>query len=82
MSGYGYGWFVGDFAGHRSIEHGGGINGFTSYEMTFPEDRIFIAILTNSAIDGRDPEPRAVKIAWLALGLAEPERKTVALTAA
>jgi D-alanyl-D-alanine carboxypeptidase len=80
-SGYGYGWFVGDFAGHRSIEHGGGINGFTSYELTLPEDRIFVAILTNSAIEGRDPEPRAVKIAWLALGLAEPERKAVAVPA-
>ncbi len=80
-TGYGYGWFVGDFAGHRSIEHGGGINGFTSYEMTFPEDRIFLAILTNSAIEGRGPEPRAVKIAWLALGLTEPERKAVALPA-
>ena len=49
--------------------------------MTFPEDGIFIAILTNSAIAGRDPEPRAVKIAWLALGLTEPERKTVTLAA-
>ncbi len=80
-SGYGHGWFIGDFAGHRSIEHGGGINGFTSYEMTLPEDRVFVAILTNSAIEGRDPEPRAVKIAWLALGLAEPERKAVAVPA-
>ncbi len=80
-AGYGYGWSVGDFAGRRSIEHGGGINGFTSYEMTFPEDGLFLAILTNSAIEGRDPEPRAVKIAWLALGLTEPERKTVALAA-
>lgn len=80
-SGYGYGWFIADFAGHRSIEHGGGINGFTSYEMTFPEDWIFIAILTKSAVAGRDPEPRAVKIAWLTLGLAEPERKAVGLSA-
>jgi CubicO group peptidase (beta-lactamase class C family) len=78
-TGYGFGWFVADFAGHRSIEHGGGINGFTTYEMTFPEDRIFIAILTNSAIGGRAPEPRAVKIAWLALGLPEPERKAVTI---
>ena len=70
-----------DFGGHRSVEHGGGINGFTTYEMTLPEDHIFLAILTNSAIEGRDPEPRAVKIAWLTLGLAEPERKTVALGA-
>jgi len=80
-SGYGYGWFVGDFAGHRSIEHGGGINGFTTYELTLPEDRVFVAILTNSAVEGRDPGPRAVEIAWLALGLAEPERMAVTVAA-
>jgi CubicO group peptidase (beta-lactamase class C family) len=80
-TGYGFGWFVADFAGHRSIEHAGGINGFSTQEMTFPEDHLFLAILTNSAIAGRDPEPRAVKIAWLALGLAEPERKAVTLDA-
>jgi len=80
-SGYGYGWFTSDFSGHRSIEHGGGIHGFTTYEMTFPEDGIFLAILTNSAVEGRAPEPRAVKIAWLTLGLPQPERKTVTLTA-
>jgi D-alanyl-D-alanine carboxypeptidase len=80
-TGYGYGWFVADFAGRRSIEHGGGINGFTTYEMTFPEDGLFIGILTNSAVAGRDPEPRAVEIAWRALGLAPPERKAVALPA-
>lgn len=80
-TGYGYGWFIADIGGHRSIEHGGGINGFTTYEMTFPEDHLFIAILTNSAIAGRDPEPRAVKIAWLALGLTEPERKVARVAA-
>jgi CubicO group peptidase (beta-lactamase class C family) len=81
-SGYGYGWFIADFGGHRSIEHGGGINGFTTYEMTFPEDGLFLAILTNSAAPGRAPEPRAVKIAWIALGLPEPARKAVSLPAA
>jgi CubicO group peptidase (beta-lactamase class C family) len=80
-TGYGYGWFVANERGHRSIEHGGGINGFTTYEMTFPEDRIFLAILTNSAIEGREPEPRAVKIARLALGLPEPAPKVVTLPA-
>ncbi len=81
-TGYGYGWFISDFAGHRSIEHGGGINGFTSYEMYFPEDRIFLGILTNSAASGREPEPRAVKIARLMLGLPEPERKEIKLSEA
>jgi D-alanyl-D-alanine carboxypeptidase len=50
--------------------------------MTFPEDRIFIAILTNSSVAGRNPEPPAVKIAWLALGLPEPERKVVTVAPA
>lgn len=79
-TGYGYGWFIGDFGGHRSIEHGGGINGFTSYAMTFPEDGVFLAILTNSAAAGRAPEPRAVEIAWLALGLAKPSPQPVTLS--
>lgn len=81
-TGYGYGWFIANDRGHRSVEHGGGINGFTTYEMTFPEDGLFLALLTNSAIEGRDPEPRAVKVARLALGLPEPERKAVRLAAA
>ncbi|HVP91055.1 MAG TPA: serine hydrolase [Terriglobales bacterium] len=81
-TGYGYGWFIASDRGHRSVEHGGGINGFLTYEMTFPEDGLFLAVLTNSAIEGRDPEPRAVKVARLALGLAEPERKAVRLAAA
>jgi hypothetical protein len=78
-TGYGYGWFIANYQGHRIIEHGGGINGFSTYEMTLPEDRIFLAILTNSAIEGRDPEPRAFKIATLLLGKPEPERKAIAV---
>ena len=80
-TGYGYGWFIAEYEGHRTIEHGGGIHGFATYEMTFPEDRLFLAILTNSAIGGRDPEPRAVKVAGLVLGQPESERKVVTLAA-
>jgi hypothetical protein len=79
-TGYGCGWFVSDFRGHRCIEHGGGINGFTSYALALPDDRVYVAILTNSAITGRDPEPRAVRIAELVLGLAPEEREPVALS--
>jgi CubicO group peptidase (beta-lactamase class C family) len=80
-TGYGYGWFISDYAGHRFIEHGGGINGFTTYQLTLPEDHIFLAILTNSAIAGRAPEPRAFTIATLLLNVPEPERKPVSLAA-
>ena len=78
-TGYGFGWFIANYQGHRIIEHGGGIHGFSTYEMTLPEDRIFLAILTNSTVGGRDPEPRAFKIATLLLGKPEPERKAITL---
>lgn len=79
-TGYGYGWFISDLRGHRCIEHGGGINGFTSYGLSLPDDRVYVAILTNSAIAGRTPEPRALRIAELVLGLPAAERKPLTLT--
>jgi CubicO group peptidase (beta-lactamase class C family) len=81
-TGYGYGWAVSDYRGHRLIEHGGGIMGFSTYGMLFPGDRTLILLLTNSAIAGRDPEPFAVQIADLVLGLAPPEMKPVVLAEA
>jgi CubicO group peptidase (beta-lactamase class C family) len=78
-TGYGCGWFIADLGGHRTVEHGGGINGFLSYAMALPDDGIYIALLTNSAIQGREPEPRAVRIAELVLGLPPQERKPVTL---
>jgi hypothetical protein len=79
-TGYGYGWFISNFRGHRCIEHGGGINGFSTYAMALPDDNIYIAILTNSAIEGRNPESRAVRIVELILGLPAVERKPVKLS--
>ena len=81
-TGYGCGWCISNLRGHRTIEHGGGINGFTSYALALPDDKVYVAILTNSAIQGREPEPRAVRIAELVLGLPPLERKPVTLSMA
>jgi CubicO group peptidase (beta-lactamase class C family) len=81
-TGYGCGWLISNLRGHRTIEHGGGINGFTSYALALPDDKVYVAILTNSAIQGREPEPRAVRIAELVLGLPPLERKPVTLSTA
>ncbi len=81
-TGYGYGWFISDFRGHRCIEHGGGINGFMTYGLSLPDDRVYVAVLTNSVIAGRDPETRAVRIAELVLGLAPLARQHVTLAPA
>lgn len=47
-TGYGYGWGIGTFGRLKTMEHGGGINGFTSYEMKVPEAGLYIAILSNN----------------------------------
>ncbi len=44
---YGYGWIISSVEGHRIIEHGGSINGFTTNAVRLPDDRVFVAILTN-----------------------------------
>jgi CubicO group peptidase (beta-lactamase class C family) len=51
-SSYGYGWFIKNRNDHTSIEHSGGIDGFQSDEIYFPEQNIFIAALYNSLNQG------------------------------
>jgi CubicO group peptidase (beta-lactamase class C family) len=45
--GYGYGWFIGDFAGRPSVGHGGGIDGFVSVIVRFVEDDAVVIVLAN-----------------------------------
>jgi CubicO group peptidase (beta-lactamase class C family) len=79
---YGFGWAVGAYEGHRTIEHGGGIPGFTSSGILFPEDRLCVIMLTNSTVPGRAPGPFAFKVAALALARPIQEPKPVAVPAA
>ncbi len=49
---YGFGWFLGEIGGHAYSDHGGVIpSGFTSDIIRFPDDRLTIAVLTNTAVD-------------------------------
>lgn len=45
---YGMGWFVSDFRGHRLVEHGGNIDGFSALCSFLPEEGIGVVVLTNS----------------------------------
>lgn len=47
--GYGYGWGLGELSGHRSISHGGGINGFSTMIARYPNDRLAVIVLSNTA---------------------------------
>ena len=44
---YGYGWFIEEFAGHKRIDHGGGLEGFRSELHRFPDDKVTIIVLSN-----------------------------------
>lgn len=46
-SDYAYGIVVKNQAGHKVIEHGGGINGFNTSLIYFPEDRVSVVALSN-----------------------------------
>jgi len=77
---YGYGWCISDYEGHRLIEHGGGIHGFLSHALFFPEDQIIVVVLTNSAISELQPEPLAFRAGCLALGIPYKEPVPISLS--
>jgi CubicO group peptidase (beta-lactamase class C family) len=78
-TGYGYGWSIGESFGTRVITHDGDINGFASVGILFPEERLFIALLTNSEAGELRPGPIASRIAALALGKSFIEPKAVSM---
>ncbi|HWA83772.1 MAG TPA: serine hydrolase domain-containing protein, partial [Fimbriimonadaceae bacterium] len=59
--GYGLGWFLDEFNGHRSVGHGGSTG--TAY-LRFPEDKLSVIVLTNlEQITGGDAPGIALAIA-------------------
>lgn len=49
---YGYGWMNNTYNGRLKIEHSGGISGYTSNVVMFPEDDLAIVVLSNQTISG------------------------------
>lgn len=45
--GYGMGWLIGQYRGHRIVEHNGGVDGFLADCMLLPDDGIGVVVLTN-----------------------------------
>jgi D-alanyl-D-alanine carboxypeptidase len=67
-TGYGYGWGIWQYEGHRVIEHEGGINGFATSGMRLPDDRVYVAVLSNCPGLESSPSGLALKLAALAIG--------------
>lgn len=64
---YGYGLMTADWMGHPVIHHGGGINGFTTFALWLPEERLSIVVLTNRAGPGWSTQDVTLRLAGLAM---------------
>ena len=76
---YGYGWEVTQLQGVPAIGHGGGIPGFSTYAMRVPEQKLYVAVLTNSDSGPVNPGMVARKAAGVAIGKPYRDFKEVAL---
>jgi CubicO group peptidase (beta-lactamase class C family) len=64
---YGFGWAINEIAGISTIEHTGGINGFSTSGIYIPGRNIYSIVLTNID-DGKGPETNNIKVASILLG--------------
>ena len=63
---YGMGLGLGEVLGRTSVQHGGGIFGFNSFLMYLPEERISVAVISNS--EAFSSQNVALRVAALLLG--------------
>jgi CubicO group peptidase (beta-lactamase class C family) len=76
-TGYGYGLALWSFEGHRVIEHGGGINGFSTELLRLPEDRIVVVVLSNNPAHEPGPDFLGIELASILIGKSLEARKPV-----
>nr|WP_321233605.1 serine hydrolase [uncultured Psychroserpens sp.] len=70
---YGYGWIKGDVNGSRTIEHSGGIFGYTTNGVFLPEDNVYVIGLTNC--DCKNVGALVTNVAAMAIGKPFPKKE-------
>jgi CubicO group peptidase (beta-lactamase class C family) len=81
---YGFGIVGGTLRGHAQLQHGGGINGFSSYLLYLPDAELTVAVLQNAdaTVNGKgEPSRLATVLGAHALGDPYPEAKAIEVTA-
>jgi len=63
---YGFGLAPGALGAHRSIGHGGGVHGFTTSSIFFPDDSVNVVVFSNS---DRGPDALALNIGRAVFGI-------------
>lgn len=72
---YGYGWSIDAYDGHSIVRHNGGIFGYVSEAARLPNDRVYVAMLTNS--DGHDFDTGFLATELAAVAIGDPYREPV-----
>lgn len=65
---YGFGIRNDEVRGHRALEHGGGIFGFSTDAVYLPKEDLFVAVFANSDEPAASPGMVMLKLAAMALG--------------
>lgn len=65
---YGYGWFIRNLAGSKTIEHGGSVFGFRAEEIFLPNENIYVTGLFNCRQLNNDEQELCYDIVRLMLG--------------
>lgn len=76
---YGYGWAINELAGMATLEHPGGINGFSTSGIYIPDKQIYAIVLTNLD-DGKGPEYHNLKAVSTLLGKPIPDTESIQLS--
>ncbi|HEX8613258.1 MAG TPA: serine hydrolase domain-containing protein [Telluria sp.] len=74
---YGYGWQVGKLRGVPMVAHDGGINGFSTSALRLPQQKVYVAVLSNTDAPKVQPDMVASKAAAIAIGNPFPDFKPV-----
>ncbi|MCI0489135.1 MAG: serine hydrolase [Blastocatellia bacterium] len=67
---YGLGWMLNEWNGHKTLSHGGGIDGFNSLVSLMPDQKLGFAVLTN--VSG-SPLPGAIQETIFSTLVGKPE---------
>lgn len=57
---YGFGWFLSPVNGRRAVYHPGHVQGFSTYIIRYPDDRLTVIVLTNLSDDNPGKIARSV----------------------
>lgn len=76
---YGLGWMLGDWQGHRVVEHGGNIDGYAAEVGMLPDDDIGYVLLTNISVSPLQRESLGIVFDSLLGELPDPDAKVPAL---